>query len=118
MSTSKPYELIATPGWDQPPRTLAEWIDAFKHLGYQAKEVVETDSGRWLEVAELGIRGYVERAGPTVEAINFELPGIDHHDAAHAVRQAAVQLGFEVHTDDDLNDLDPELAGEELDEED
>ena len=118
MSTSKPYELIATPGWDQPPRTLADWIDAFKQLGYEAKAVVEADSGRWLEVAELGIRGYVELAGPTVEVINFELPGIDHHNAVHAVRDAAGRLGFEVHTDDDLTELDPELAGEGSDEED
>lgn len=99
-------ELLAIPAWNTAPKTLDDWRAALEAQGHPAR-VAREDGNTWLEVGPLRLRGYVELAGPHVEAINFELDAPDPEQATRALIDAAGTLGWEVHADEpDEDDID------------
>jgi hypothetical protein len=98
-------ELLAIPGWQTPPTTLAEWIARLEQ-GSGAKPVVERESpqGAWVEVGPLRLRGFAVLAGPHVEAINFELSDPDPAASTRFLEEAAAALGWEIHPDEPDDD--------------
>jgi hypothetical protein len=96
-------ELLAIPSWKSTPATLSDWQQALAALGFEPVVARDADE-TWIEVAPLRLRGYVELAGPHVEAINFELHDTDTVPASRAVVVAARNLGWEVHPDDPEED--------------
>ena len=94
-------ELLALPGWQTPPRSLDDWVAQLtSHAGPVVVTREDTDVS-WLEVAQLGLRGYAMLGGRNVDAINFELADSDPAPATRAVTAAAEALGWEVHLDDE-----------------
>lgn len=94
-------ELLALPAWDATPVPLETWAE---RLG--ARVVRESDE-TWLEVPPLRLRGYAIVEDGHVTAINFELPSSgDPSPAMGLLQQAAMDLHWELHEDDEDEDDD------------
>lgn len=97
-------ELLALPAWNTPPRSLDDWSAALAGLGYPPKSAREDADEVWLEVPALRLRGLAVLEGPHVTAINFELHDPDPA-ASRLVEGAAAALGWEVHPDEEDEDV-------------
>jgi hypothetical protein len=98
-------ELLAIPAWNAPARSVDDWVAALVAEGLDAV-ITRDDDETWLEVARLRMRGFVEHEGSRLEAINFELEGPDADQATVLLARAARTLDWEVHADDENDDLD------------
>ena len=98
-------ELLVLPAWNVGPTPFSEWVEALTNLGHKVEVERESSGVHWLNVSALELRGYVIVDGLSVDAINFELEGLDSAPARLAVEQAASALSWEVH-DDDHDDSD------------
>lgn len=98
-------ERLAVPQWNAPGRTLDDWVAEFHRQGHPARIVPEPPEAAWLEIAPLRLRGYVVLEGRNVSAINFELSSADSAEAHRAIEAAAERLGFELHSDEDEDEL-------------
>ncbi len=98
-------ELLAIPGWQTPPTSLAEWA---AHLEERSgcKPAIEQESpdGAWIEIAPLRVRGFAVLSGPAIEAINFEITDPDPTEATQFLESAAAAIGWEIHPDDEDED--------------
>jgi len=103
-------ELLALPGWQTAPTTLDAWVAQLETHGGPVVVTRESTGASWLEIGTLRLRGYAILAGRAVEAINFELAQADPAPATRAVNAAAEALGWEVHLDDDDDEVDGEEA--------
>jgi hypothetical protein len=98
-------ELLAIPGWQTPPTTLAEWVARLEAGGGPAVIVErESEQGSWVHLEALGVHGFAVLAGPHVEAINFEIQEPVPPDVTHFLESAASDLGWELHPDDPEDD--------------
>ena len=97
-------EYLALPAWKTPPTRLDSWVAQLSEAGGPVIVSRESSTVAWLEVAPLGLRGYVVIENGNASAINFELDAPDPGPATRAIEQAAEALGWEVHADDDGDD--------------
>lgn len=99
-------ELLALPVWDAPPRSVDDWRGALAGRGYEPRLEREASDECWLVVAPLRLRGYVVMEGDRVSAINFELTDPEPAAATRLLEEAAGELGWEIHPDDEeVDDL-------------
>ena len=95
-------ELLAIPGWQTPPTTLATWVDALEARGGPTV-VVERESpeGAWIHLEAMGVHGFAVLAGPQVEAVNFEIQEPLSPEVSRLLEETAAAIGWEIHPDDD-----------------
>jgi hypothetical protein len=100
-------EFLAIPGWQTPPTTLAQWVEALEAKGARAV-VVERESpqGAWVHLEAMGTMGFAVLAGPHVEAINFEIQEPLPPDVTEFLEGAAAAIGWEIHPDEPDDDED------------
>lgn len=102
-------EILAIPGWQAAEITLSAWSDRLTGQGLDVRVTRESTGVSWIEVASLRLRGYaVIEDGRRVEAINFELDGLEPSFAREALARAASALSWELHEDDDPDANDDE----------
>lgn len=100
-------ELLAIPGWQTAPTTLAEWV-AQLEKGGGPTVVVERESpqGAWIHLEAMGVHGFAVLAGPLVEAVNFEIQEPLSPDVSRMLEEAAAAIGWEIHPDEPDDDED------------
>lgn len=94
-------ELLAIPQWQSPPCTLDEWSATLTGLGLEVRVVLDEDRDAWVEVPSLRTRGLAVLDGVHLEAIHFEVNATDPDRVIQHLTEAATQLGWEIHPDDD-----------------
>jgi len=93
-------ERLAIPSWNAPPRTLADWRARFEALG-QPVIVERSPEETWLTIAPLGLRGFAVLEGGAMAALHIEIDADDPSPALALLDEAARDLGWEVHDEDE-----------------